>query len=283
MKRVAKNLLRYLFANSIAQSVAHYLIRILSKLADINLLNFTYKEIGILKYQSLEASGEIYSIRKILKRYCDQARPIFFDVGANRGNYAVALRAEFPAAEIFAFEPNPNTFALLSANVRSTGDHCCCLGLSDTERSQPIYTYDDALDSEHASLSKSIMSDIHHAKSIRSIEIKLTTLDNFCNANNVDRINFLKIDAEGCELDILRGGQRMLKEGRIDIIQYEFNETLIVPRVFMKDFYEILGGYNFYRLDTKRLIPLRDYSPIHEIFQFQNILAISKKMDREHS
>ena len=40
-----------------------------------------------------------------------------FDVGANRGEYSIALSGLFPTARIYAFEPSPSTFKLLVNEV----------------------------------------------------------------------------------------------------------------------------------------------------------------------
>lgn len=68
----------------------------------------------------------------------------------------------------------------------------------------------------------------------------------------------------------------MLSEGRIGIIQFEFGECHVFARTFMRDFYKILQDYRFFRLDTNNLIALGNYSVHHEIFRFQNIVAIHR-------
>lgn len=137
-----------------------------------------------------------------------------------------------------------------------------------------IYTYLNDLNSEHASLYKEVFSDLHKDKSITSVKIELARLDEFCNNNKIDSIDFLKIDTEGNELDVLKGSIQMINEGKIKIIQFEFNEMNIISRVFLKDFYQILKDYKIYRLSEKRLIPLFQYDATNEIFKFQNMLAI---------
>ena len=94
--------------------------------------------------------------------------------------------------------------------------------------------------------------------------------------NNISTIDLLKIDTEGFELEALEGAKQLLSENRISMIQFEFNEVNIIKRRFLKDFNTILTGFDFYRLDENKLIPLNEWQPIHEIFMFQNILAIRK-------
>ena len=84
----------------------------------------------------------------------------------------------------------------------------------------------------------------------------------------------LKIDVEGFELEVLKGAEKLLREGRIKIIQFEFNEVNIIQRRFLKDFYDELPGFDFYRLDENRLIALNEWQPKHEIFLFQKVIAI---------
>lgn len=109
-----------------------------------------------------------------------------------------------------------------------------------------------------------------------SLIIDAIKLDEFCADNGIDFIDFMKIDAEGHELEIFKGATRMINENRIGMIQFEFNLHNIYSRVFLRDFYNILPNYNIYRLDTERLIPIHDYSHVHEIFIYQNLLAIMK-------
>ena len=95
--------------------------------------------------------------------------------------------------------------------------------------------------------------------------------------NFANHIDLLKIDTEGFELEVLLGASEMLTEKKITIIQFEFNEVNIVQRRFLKDFYNLLPKYDFYRLDEQRLIPLGSWEPKHEIFMFQNIVAIRRE------
>jgi hypothetical protein len=50
----------------------------------------------------------------------------------------------------------------------------------------------------------------------------LNTIDEYCKENDVDRIDFLKIDAEGLDYRILLGAKRMIEDNRIKYIQFEY-------------------------------------------------------------
>src|SRR4051812_13267759 len=70
--------------------------------------------LGVMNYGSDAVSGEEFLIANFLPRKIG-AEPVLFDVGANVGNYSAALLRQFPAAKIFAFEPNPKSFERLQS------------------------------------------------------------------------------------------------------------------------------------------------------------------------
>jgi len=279
MKNGFLSIIKKLWTRIIGKTHSQSFIEFVSKLADIDLLFLSYRHMGILNYQNIYISGEEYVIKQVLSKYISQVAPVFFDVGANKGKYSLELRSEFPNAHIYAFEPNPNAFKILQSKLILSGDHCYCLGLGRVPKCQTIYTYSDSLDSTHASIYREVFNDIHHSNDLTSIKIEVTTIDNFCNNNNIEQIDFLKVDTEGNEIDVLKGASHMIAENKISSIQFEFNEMNVISRVFLKDFYSLLTNFNIFRLDTHRLIPLPQYDTTNEIFKFQNFLAINKILD----
>jgi hypothetical protein len=91
----------------------------------------------------------------------------------------------------------------------------------------------------------------------------------------VNEIDLLKIDVEGGELNVLKGCKGAIREKKIKVIHFEFNEMNTLCRVFFKDFIAALPYYVFFRMLPSGLIPLGEYRPLmHEIFAFQNIVAM---------
>ena len=242
---------------------------------------YAYNRIGILKYQNECVSGEKFMIAQVLKSYFeDNEQLVLFDVGANVGNYSKLLAQHFSRARIYSFEPMPVSYRIASENLKQYPNVALLnFGFSSNiNNSQKIHTYEGDNTSSHASLYKDVFTEIHHAKKTEEVSIKLDTIDHFCANNNIEKINFLKIDTEGHEMEVLKGAVNMITSGRIDIIQFEFNEMHVISRVFFKDFYELLGQqYFLYRLNTDSLIPLKGYDTFYEVFKFQNIIAISRK------
>ncbi len=82
------------------------------------------------------------------------------------------------------------------------------------------------------------------------------------------------MDVEGGELAILEGAHQLIKEARLGVIQFEFNEMNIISHSFLHDFRKLLPNYRIYRLLPAGLLPLPEDPLLSEIFGFQNLVAI---------
>ena len=250
------------------------IIRFLAKKLHLSLLDIGLSDAGYTKSYSLEASGELSFIRDYLKKYIS-SEPVIFDVGSNIGDYAKLIRHYFPTASIHCFEPNPTTFAALQKNLPSE-KYLNNLGFSNEPGELNLFFQKDNSTSVQATLDAEILKSIAGADNVTSVTVKLKTIDQYCKEQNIEQIDFLKIDTEGFELEALNGASDLLAKGKIKCIQFEFNEVNIVKRRFIKDFYDRLPEFEFFRLDKDRLITMKEWSPNHEVFRFQNIVAVRK-------
>tara|TARA_B100001248_G_scaffold262713_1_gene261358 strand:+ start:17533 stop:18249 length:717 start_codon:yes stop_codon:yes gene_type:complete len=134
------------------------------------------------------------------------------DSGANIGQSALAYSRDFPKANIYSFEPVKDTFAALKNNTSNCPHvHCIHKGLGPQEASLAISINPD---SQQSSLAKS-------DPSLPSETVQITTLDQFCQEQNIDQIDLLKTDTEGFDLEVLKGAKNLLKEGKITFILSE--------------------------------------------------------------
>lgn len=238
------------------------------------------KCLGVNNWESSYASGEKWVINSLLKQYGFKTGGVFFDVGANIGNYAKEVLASYPNTQGFLFEPHPVSFNKLKND--SALDSANKFNIALGERSEKLKFYDraDVEGSEHASLYCKAISGIHQQEVVE-IEVEVQTLDLFCQENQISHIEFLKIDTEGHELAVLKGAQKLLAGKSIRLIQFEFNEMNVISRTYMRDFLELLSNYQLHRLLPDGLLPLNNCIQDTELFGFQNIVAIQMKETRK--
>jgi len=246
----------------------------IARISGIDLMRLAYTEMGVLKFENEDISGEKHFIDIVLREKISTDAPVIFDVGAHVGKYSAQLIRSFPKADVYAFEPNPATFAQLSERFANGEIHCINLGVSSEAGRMEMYVYPDNPTTSHATAYREVITDLNAAQAQR-VDVSVTTLDDFCRDQAITRVDFLKIDTEGHELEVLRGATGLLARGGLPVVQFEFNEPNVVSRVFMRDFYTLLDGYTFFRLDTARLVPLGAYDSAVEIFKFQNIVAFA--------
>ncbi|HEY9003103.1 MAG TPA: FkbM family methyltransferase [Mucilaginibacter sp.] len=249
-----------------------------AKSLDINLHVHGLIQNGGLSSYKVQSNGERVFVEKVLLGLNKTAiKPVFFDVGANVGEYSLVLREYFPNAEIYSFEPVKNTFEKLAENTVNSHINLHNIGFSDKVGTGEIFNTVNSDNTEVASVYKDVFSGVFHDHNeLVPMEFQMDTIDNFCRLNNITNIDFLKIDVEGHELSVLKGAENMLLNGQIKIIQFEINTHNVYSRVFLNDFYQILSDFEFYRILPDELIKIGPYNPQNEIFTLQNIVAFRK-------
>ncbi len=130
-------------------------------------------------------------------------RGVIFDLGAHVGTFTVkhALKKE---NKIFSFEPAPPNFKLLEENVK-------------LNKLKNVTLFDHAV-SDYLGTSKLYLSDMSSVnpaldgKGNNYVNVKVFTLDFVVNKLKINRVDFLKIDVERSEIDLLKGGKKTLKK-----------------------------------------------------------------------
>jgi FkbM family methyltransferase len=225
---------------------------------------------------NFKESGELNVLKYIGDKFKEDKAIVIFDVGANAGNYSKALSDFYNSkATIHAFEPSKKTYEIFLETTKNLS-HIIPnnLGLSDIENYQLLYSSKDG----------SGLASVYHRKldhfgisMDQSEEIKLSTIDAYCQINKIDKINFLKLDIEGHELKALNGATQMIKSNKIDAIQFEFGGCNIDSRTYFQDFFYLLKDkYKIYRILKDGLLEMPTYKESYEIFITINYLALRK-------
>lgn len=191
---------------------------------------------------------------------------VVFDVGANLGDWTLAAQKAWPAATVHAFEPAEDIYRQLAGRV---GAVCVQAALGDEEGEAVLYAVAGV-----SGLSSLHLRDLaaHQMTMSAAGAVQVTTIDSYCAANGIGRIDYLKIDAEGHDLAVIKGAARMIDAG-VRFIQFEFGGCNIDSRTFLRDFVRLLEPrYRISRMLTDGLAPL-DWSERDEVFVTSNFLA----------
>ncbi len=172
------------------------------------------------------------------------------DAGANMGLWAMgAARRVGQNGAVHAFEPVPENFEELRSNTELndlTQIHAVECGLSHRKGRTTIYA---------ATNGNSGMASLAPAPGVdRALDIELTTLDDYCEAQGIARVEFLKMDVEGAELSVLEGGRELLKKD--PMILFEASEQ--TARAFGRSTVEVKAhlsemGFRLFRVDRRGL------------------------------
>jgi FkbM family methyltransferase len=229
--------------------------------------------LGIRNNANQYLSGENAFIKNLIKTEALK-NGVVFDVGANIGDYSIFMRENGVVAPIFVFEPHPQTYQQLISNTKNLNLTYFNSGLGDATFETAIFDYKTNNGSQHASIYKEVIEDIHKSEAIET-KISITTLDSIVEKYNIEQISLLKIDTEGNELSVIKGAAKTITASKINYIQIEFNEMNIISHTFLRDFIRLLPNYKFYRLLPTEMLEIKEYTPLyHELFAFQNIIAV---------
>ena len=167
------------------------------------------------------------------------------DVGANIGLTAIALGSLCSSGKVFAIEASPETFKFLSENIARAGlanVSCANLAASSTSGDLP-FTYSPAFSAGGFISQKYELSGDPHDKYL-SCTVQACPIDDYVKSKGVDRIDFIKIDVEGFELEVLRGAKQTIERCK-PVIYCEVNHWClnVFRRLSLPDFIEELFSF----------------------------------------
>ena len=142
----------------------------------------------------------------------------FVDVGANMGQSVEAMLKFRPGAHIWAIEPGAAVYEQLSAKFKANPRVDCSNLALGAEVGQGVL---NVARTSFTSYLERGSQPIAQDEIVAQQPVAIRTLDSFCRQKRIERIDYLKIDAEGSDLDVLRGAEGMLSSGGIYLVECE--------------------------------------------------------------
>jgi FkbM family methyltransferase len=227
----------------------------------------------------ITTNGETYVQQRILAAANRVGEFRALDIGANVGEWTLPLVSARPprlrsqaTTCIHLFEPVPATRALLEFR------------LANYEKERIIRIHNSALsdvcgygsinvDESTGGRSSLVVGGIDGAA---PVAVQTTTLLRAFTDFRISHAQIVKIDAEGHDLAILRGGHELLSAGRIDVVQFEYNHTWIYSHAFLKDVFDLVSGlsYKIARIRPNCIEILDEWHPELDRFFHCNYLLV---------
>lgn len=219
--------------------------------------NLTYDistDIGRLLF--LNRSFENEEITFISELLAKRGSCTVIDVGANIGWHTISWAKACPLINLCAFEPSRNTVKYLKENIALNGvsKQVSVFEQAVSEECGMQYFY-DCSDNAYSSL-----KDTKRKAVKERYEVKVTTIDDFVASSGITNLQFIKIDVEGFETEVLKGALKTLSGLKPDLFVeiYQGANSNEDPAKTISMLTDL--GYKAYIFHKGQLLPFRSHN-----------------------
>lgn len=172
---------------------------------------------------------------------------LILDVGAANGIMAVQFAHAFPEAEIYSFEPFPAQFENLRKTAEKYKIVCINKAIGNKTGTSTLHLAKRITSSSLLPLKKNISSPFfaEHLEETQVVEISVSTLD--AEVPPEWKVSILKIDVQGFELEVLKGGIDTLKRTYIVVLELQNHDLYVdAPNYYEVDGFLRNNGFELY-------------------------------------
>ena len=204
-----------------------------------------------------KTNGEFNLLLTFIKSKIDDK--IFFDIGCNIGEFGEFLIKNKYDGKMFLFDPLDS---IRNNDVKKYGIFTKKLFWDKEEK---LNFFIDQNNMASGTNSIFDMNKIGYLPKSKSIILMTSTVDNYVYKNNIKKVDYVKIDAEGAEYRILLGMKKTLTNKMIKYIHLEFGHAAMADKRYIKDYYDYLVqfGYDMYIIKPKGIQRI-EYTPYLE-------------------
>lgn len=170
-----------------------------------------------------------------------ESAPIFFDIGANHGQTIKKIKNSMSDAIIHGFEPSQRSFDIALNNTKEYKD----VFLNNIAMGEEVGSM-DFNEYSWGAMNSFLERKYGNTTIVSRFTVDVTTIDDYCSKNNVQKIHFLKTDTEGFELKVLRGARQMMINNNIQFVLVElFFNLNYIGQSSVGDIFRYLEDSNF--------------------------------------
>jgi len=203
---------------------------------------------------------------------------IVFDVGAYVGEWSNEVLKRFPNVIIHQFEPSPESFKNLLKNSQNNINPKQIIrnNIVISNKNHPVtFYYYQNCPVLSTTYRRNEKVEKEFNLEVRNKEVNSTTIDIYCGYKGIQHINFLKIDTEGCEFDVIRGSEGLLRNKSINYIQFEYGGCFIDSKTTLKEVFDYLKSFEYgvFKILPEGLTEITNFTPDLENYEYSNFLA----------
>lgn len=188
---------------------------------------------------NFEKNGE----KKLISLIKNLKFNIVFDIGCNEGAWSKIILNHFTNIQLHTFEISQQNFNIINQNLKSDYINNNNFGLSNKNEEVIYKDYGTEYNTTNTIIQNTTFWDKSAPLTLK--KTKVITGDKYCKDNNINFIDFIKIDTEGSESLVLEGFSQMLKLKKIRLIQFEYGYANADVHFLMKDFYHFFDKFDY--------------------------------------
>ena len=208
---------------------------------------------------------------------------VIFDIGSSVGEWTDQVLHSRSNVSIHLFEPIPSIYESLIQNLAykiNEGNLILNkMAVGCHEEVKNFFYYEQ----------QSMLSTLYRREEVEKqgwlgipteIFVEVTTVDSYCQQKGIERVNFLKIDVEGGEFDVIRGSESLLQKGKVDYVQFEYGGTYNDAGITLREVFEYLQRFNYtiFKILPDRLEYIPCFNERYEDYQWSNFLAVNHSL-----
>ncbi len=233
MNKLSERIVRFIFNRSSAGKNAALSFSVQHFRNNKNELEGFFKEMLIKEsdnYPSLLNDGYLHIDRatEIARYFNLDDSNLIVDVGAADGTVSQKFSKAFPFSITYAFEPIPSTFQSLKGNVSGNKNIIAVnKGLGSAETELTIHLSERITSSSFFNIEENISNDFfsRNLKDVGAESVVVSTMDKEIPSDK--KINILKMDVQGFELEVLKGGKNTLKRTAIVLVEMQNHDLYL--------------------------------------------------------
>lgn len=190
-------------------------------------------------YSSIDIYTEIFkeNVHFLIPQFSGKDAKLAIDLGANEGYYTLKLKQNNPKCKVIAVEPNPLAFEVLEKNVKSNK-------LND------VILINKAVCNKNGKMTLEIVENVSaiggkdlgimnrpwlKREMVKKIKVDCITLSKLLQEYKVDKVDILKLDVEGMELEILKSSKNLLNRIHKIVVEWHSKKIRNELKRFLKE------------------------------------------------